>query len=1520
MDIENIQNVVINLIKNWFTSLNNEDIEYLSNFSVRLVYKINNLFSIKKINSELELKAIILMLLPYIDDTDPLIYSKITDLNELLLSKPLTDNDLNLEMDKVLKKNFKFGNMGISLFNINKKILLKNDRFGKLIYQLINDNYNSLLETLSILNGKLYVNWTNIYPLSLENYKESQIYQNTKRSDFFDEEYNGLYIGEFYNVYRNIYYEGVKKVKWLLFIKSEKYLIQYLNEKFNIDDFINYSSYTDLDNNQKIVFRKTVNSIPENEYDYWENIILFLVNNYSYRNLIVEESYVQPFLNKLEEEEDELVSKNVKIYNPNETKLFLENIDVEHIWDFIKESLTIFETTIYYKLLVKDNKITNFRYYEGTELNLKNIYNIAKALSHNSFDNWYLLPIKYNALVKEQKELFWNKFDNSFNWLNLRKNLNREAGNELSLIDYNLRLNKILNDFQKIKYDLVWYYLATNGLLSEYRDKPIENTKFNDAYYYLTNKKYKDHKIITKDGTLSFFDNLKKSSWYTFYAMNWLSQIRFYNNYLNHRVMFITGATGQGKSTQVPKLFMYGLKMLDYKLNGKVVCTQPRKAPTNTNSRRIAEELGVPILEYSTFFKDYVKTSNYYVQKIHSSDKHNKNYCSHPSLKIVTDGTLFIEILKNPMLKYEIKKQKKYTMENIYDVLIVDEAHEHNTNMDLILTLARQTCYMNNDFKLVIMSATMDDDDPIYRNYYKMINDQLVYPVRADLNYECIHIDRRFHIAAPGQVTKYNINEIYTPGETPENIVTKILNSSKSGDILLFQSGTAEISEQVKKLNESTPPNIIVLPYYAKLNDYYKDIIENLENSLPNIQYDKNKIYSQWSDSYVESFDVPKYTYNRCIIVATNVAEASITIKNLKFVIDNGLSKINKYNYAYRFDNLKEEIISESSRKQRKGRVGRVSSGTVYYLYNKGDTENIKPKYNITLENFENNLIQLLEMKEDINKENENIIDLDNDPNLYRRYQINSRDPKHRNTLSFKKNIIEIFRKQYELNNNPVPNLYWNQLYFHNKENIFSYLMSRKESGYSLDLLLDPFGLFYIIHPFENRIKRNIIGEVIKVMDSDNIFIDSYNNIPTKYFHNLLINLISKYYLLDINLSLASYKNININPNRLLKSELVNYAFKMNESLDIPNKTYDDIITLLTSKAYGSFNEVLEILIMMKTINNSIDNLVKNIKKYDYQDSEIEYIYSVIQDLKKSFPQIKVFKIRNYNDLTKNYNNQYKILIETFLKDHKNKTKTYNYNLELWNSLILAYNNQILSKDQGFMNSARSFISFNYNNYINEINKWAELRNLKPNTILEFLDSYSSNLIDVLTLKKNYDSKLNEKDPLELMTDESYSFKKSLLWKNENEHIIRPFIHGSPYNIAIRYDTNESFHRTIPSNVIVRYSSDFKSNNDNLIFYYNKKLDENGFKISMTNRIELEWLFNAQPYLFRPSNFRSMITIKEGKEYKIDISEGNLFNDLIVKFRNRWTLNNVPFDTSKLPILSIFIKNLKKHAILYEKN
>ena len=268
-------------------------------------------------------------------------------------------------------------------------------------------------------------------------------------------------------------------------------------------------------------------------------------------------------------------------------------------------------------------------------------------------------------------------------------------------------------------------------------------------------------------------------------------------------------------------------------------------------------------------------------------------------------------MVQNPPMKQQIFGAKEhdydYGEENKYDIIIVDEAHEHNVYMDFILTIAKNSLYLNNSLKLIIISATIDEDEPIYRRYYREINDNIMYPLNLGSDYsldlqdnkvvEKKFIDRRYHISPPGKTTLYVIQDIYLQNVefTNDNVkdseiaqtesinqALKIARSDPNGEVLLFSIGMGEIKKIVNELNDKLPPGNVALPYYGTMDMKYKDIIQNINKEIKNIHNYRSDIANDWGLEFISNKEVPEGLYKRAIIVATNVAEASVTIPRLK--------------------------------------------------------------------------------------------------------------------------------------------------------------------------------------------------------------------------------------------------------------------------------------------------------------------------------------------------------------------------------------------------------------------------------------------------------------------------------------------------------------------------------------------------------------------------------------------------------------------------------------------------------------
>ena len=1567
-----------------------------------LIIRIKNLFNIniKDIfpqftnNNNQDIKAITLLFLPFLIDDETNIYNKLNNLNEIMCLKDINETINEIDKNTAIKEYFKYSTMGVGLLLEDGK--LEED----LIYKIIFNKFLSLLNTLSIINGKMYINWINICPLTLETYKNSYIFKETQKNlnnavtnyfnGVYNLNYNGLYIGEFYNVYRNIFYENIKKIKWIIFPytinNSKLYLLQHINNYLNVDLILQYTTIDELPYDKQYDFINKIKNLKiyGNEYILWKNFLIFLVNNYTHKLIIFEEGSIEFkklknlfSINNLNDENrdndysDENIEQISKIENYH-IDIFLKNINPKIVWEYINEVLIYLKNTIFYDYLILGNTIKK-DFFEFEYCNLKNLYNIAKSLSHNT--KWNLLPEKYESLNDNDKEIFWKNFDLvNKNWLNIKKNLNIEYGYELNLFDYKKKNSEIINSWDKIKYTIVWEYLVKNGIHNEFivgkniKENFIDHPELKDAYYFITNQKFSELKkiILENNEEVEYFNYLQtKLKWYSFYAMNWVSQINFYNHYLNHRVLFVTGATGQGKSTQVPKLLLYSVKMLDYKTNGKLVCTQPRINVTVGNSEWISQEMGIQIkIPHKKYGK--IKTENYYLQYKYSEDNHVKNTCSHLSLKLSTDGSLFQELIKNGLLKEQIYNKNRDTYifgnKNIYDIVIIDESHEHNVYMDLLTTLLRNSVYINNDIKFVIMSATLEEDEPIYRRYFRFINDNLIYPIikptlipfkkNIKLMIDRIYLDRRFHISPPGQTTQYKIIEKYLETKIIDDnkpdkinsditlkksydIILKICNESQRGDILLFANGLKDIMNSVEYLNKILPEGNIALPYLSELNERYKDIILNIDKTIGFIKSKRSNIHNTWSTEYIEE-NVSPGIYKRAIIIATNVAEASLTLPSLRYVVETGYTKTNIYNEKLDMYNFDIEKISEASRKQRKGRTGRTAEGIVYYVYEKFSREQVKPKFKISQMNFEDTFLQLIKKdKEIITNFKEtiegNIIPKLCDPNVYKFYENNFDKLEDyylnkKNTEIIKKNILSIIQNQYNVKDINYSN-YWNDMYFETMKDTQYKFFERFNTGYDIMNLLDLNGNFYLIHPFEALIKRNILNNIISFNSK------KMNQLNEIVFYKMINRLTTKMILIDIDIKTYISRNYKPLYKNFYVCELYNFISEIKQNLNFID-TDKEALVILASMGYDCLNETIAVMTLIKSINMSIKNLFLKISKtYDNQDREIEMLFDIFNNFRKKFYNFNVFKITSINYLIKKYFGLFTKIVDTFVTYYRNDKKNIpnEFNLELWNLLITYYNNNKIYDIKCFENllNIKCLLTdeiFNdFKKYESEIIIWCNENNINSKIFLVFIENYTKNIFDVLTIKRNSDSKYSEPNIIDIMKNFSSSFTKTLETDTLYEKIIKSFMFGYPYQFCFKMK-KELFHTGI--DIIKLINFDTQINNASYIFYigFDKSQEFNFSKnnipysnkileMKITNKIKVEWLCSILPLFYNSNNFKTIyINYDDEGEIKITEHNGYYFENLIYKITNGTNKTKVLFDNvdkNEYPILYQYVKTTK---------
>lgn len=1465
--------------------------------------------------------------------------------------------------------------------------------------------------------------------------------------------YSGLWFGDIYNILRFKYYEEAKPIKWLFFPyefnKNKMYLINGLNDMADLDSILNsnFNNYNDLDAETKIIFQKKIENLITNikinksitsliqvDYDILKYTFIYLINNYS-NNQELNNSFFKIFkLNEepVNEDNDDFNVKDITRIDSISNEDILQCLElifsnyIDHFWNYLKESLVLLKNSAYGKFLISmENpnkyKINNSYYYTPNNkkyredsnynsifeqsINLKNIYNIAKSLSHDNLDSWNLLDKNYISLDSSNRILFFNKLYIDNTWIRLTGNLKRQFIN--IDFDYNQEIKKILDSFKLFYIYIVFEELVTNGILNNFipnleitnklylpqdfnprketikrlLKKAFDNNKEDwlNSYYYLTNDKFKNlptmrleksKAISSKDkyDELPYFDVITKDhEWPIFYAMDWISQISFFQHYIYHQILYVTGATGQGKSTQVPKLLLYALKMIDYKSNGKVICTQPRIPPTVENASRISDELGLS-LDFSSNTSSYkIKSSNYYVQFKHQKDSHINNKVQHSFLRVVTDGTLLEELKSNPTLFTKIPSETdQYINKNIYDIVIVDEAHEHNINMDLIITMTKQACYYNNTIKLIIVSATMDDDEPIYRRYFSSINDNLMFPIKSKIKHPLLndfnflplsnYMDRRYHISPPGETTQYRVDDIYLDYD-PEvyskdgtvdfrasakeaqllgyKKIIEICNKTTTGQILFFANGMREIMEAVEYLNANTPSGNITLPYFSELNDNYKSVISKINLKISSIKNRRDRIHLEWGQQYIEDPTVPTGQYKRAIIVATNVAEASVTIPGLSFVIDNGYSKVNEYVPELNQTVLKVDKISESSRLQRRGRVGRIGDGTVYYMYKKDSRKFIKPKYKITQENTAISMLGLLSEK---NVEDIQVDDYKNyskliisdyiNPNIY---GLNS----FLNTVGYGHNsgLREIYKQNYYINNKPLDLDY----YDNPRQGILEYIdptFIAFNTGQVIDNILDTTCNFYLIHPFENSIKRNVLNNIITYRSARIVYTKSVRNnipfIPLLEYRFIISYLFNKNLLVD-SVGDLLYNSVSdmISPNRkYVKTELGSKLISIMSQLQM---SVEDCLTLMSASGMNCLTQVFEVKLFLDTIG-SLSNIVHpHIKWETFMDiyggpkikSDITFIYEVIKSIKSYFNNLLVFNVET-QFMDKLIEPQYNNVLNNFLRMSERSTEPpENFDGALWNKLLTLRNGGELDKQAksviiGDISTYR-LVEKDIDKYQDQIIKWASYNMFNPEIIIKYLKD-----LGYFYLNREL---TNNKD---LLWCKNLNFIKTLSTTDINEKIIRSFMFGRPQQFTFSTNNKHTVSTMLNSKKYGIIFAKSRSNavetltktSNNLIFYLsyaeiedpNILGEPNLLNVSILSQINADWLVPAIPLLINPTFIPDVEVSKGIRDNTVEVNflRSDGLERLKREILNSWNRGNYIWNSEYTPILDMFYKKITK--------
>ncbi|WP_265920668.1 ATP-dependent RNA helicase HrpA [Cupriavidus nantongensis] len=343
---------------------------------------------------------------------------------------------------------------------------------------------------------------------------------------------------------------------------------------------------------------------------------------------------------------------------------------------------------------------------------------------------------------------------------------------------------------------------------------------------------------------------------------------------LANQVVIVSGETGSGKTTQLPKICLSIGRGPGREGGGLIGHTQPRRIAATSTAKRIAQELGTPLGEHVGY-----------------QVRFNDTMSSGASVKLMTDGILLAETQNDPLLR-------------AYDTLIIDEAHERSLNIDFLIGYLRQILPKRPDLKVIITSATIDAQR--FARHFATgdkpapvieVSGRL-YPV--EVRYRPIADDAP--AAGAPRSPQARERDLY------DGIVDAVdeLCRAGPGDVLVFLPGEREIREAAEALRKHHPPHTEILPLFARLSVQEQERVFRPSNA-------------------------------RRIVLATNVAETSLTVPGIRYVVDTGLARVKRYSYRNKVEQLQVEAISQAAANQRAGRCGRVANGVCIRLYEESD-------------------------------------------------------------------------------------------------------------------------------------------------------------------------------------------------------------------------------------------------------------------------------------------------------------------------------------------------------------------------------------------------------------------------------------------------------------------------------------------------------------------------------------------------------------------------------------------------------
>ncbi len=342
----------------------------------------------------------------------------------------------------------------------------------------------------------------------------------------------------------------------------------------------------------------------------------------------------------------------------------------------------------------------------------------------------------------------------------------------------------------------------------------------------------------------------------------------------DHQVVVVAGATGSGKTTQLPKMCLeLGRSRIGH--------TQPRRLAARTIAERIAEELGTELgqeVGYKVRFTDQVSADT--------------------RVKVMTDGILLAEMHRDKDLE-------------AYDTIIIDEAHERSLTIDFLIGYLQRLLPRRPDLKVIVTSATIDPE-----SFSRHFGGAPIIEVSG----RTFPVDIRYRplVAEAQRVGPQDADDDGEPDEPAvdldpiEGIEAALQEIARddSGDVLVFFPSEADIRDAQDQLQGRLGPTTEILPLYGRLS-----------------AAEQHRVFERSTRAGIR----------RRVVLATNVAETSLTVPGIRHVIDTGTARISRYSARSKVQRLPIEAISQASANQRSGRAGRVAPGIAIRLYSEED-------------------------------------------------------------------------------------------------------------------------------------------------------------------------------------------------------------------------------------------------------------------------------------------------------------------------------------------------------------------------------------------------------------------------------------------------------------------------------------------------------------------------------------------------------------------------------------------------------